>query len=77
MQKAGDELFLYTDGVPDAKNASGERFGTDRMIETLNKYKSKSTEELIKSLKSEIDTFRGEVDPFDDITMLGVKYFGK
>ena len=77
MLKAGDELFLYTDGVPDAKNAAGERFGTDRMIEMLNKYKGKSTEELIKSLKSEIDTFRGEVDPFDDITMLGFKYFGK
>ena len=75
--KREDELFLYTDGVPDAKNASGERFGTDRMVEMLNRYKDKSTEELIKSMKQEVDSFRGSVDPFDDITMLGFKYLGK
>jgi sigma-B regulation protein RsbU (phosphoserine phosphatase) len=73
---ADDELFLYTDGVPDAKNAEGERFGTDRMVEMLNRYKDQPTEELLKSLKSEIDSFRGSVDPFDDITMLGFHFNG-
>jgi sigma-B regulation protein RsbU (phosphoserine phosphatase) len=32
---AGDVLVLYTDGVTEAKNAGGERFDTDRLIEVV------------------------------------------
>ncbi|MBQ9599803.1 MAG: SpoIIE family protein phosphatase, partial [Clostridia bacterium] len=32
----GAKLFLYTDGVPEATNAAGELFGTERMLEALN-----------------------------------------
>ena len=72
--QAGDELFLYTDGVTEAKSVSGERFGMDRMIETLNNNKELSPKKLLKKIKQEIDTFTGGCDPFDDITMLGLRY---
>lgn len=74
--KPGDKLFLYTDGVPDAKSSDGTRFGTDKMIEILNRDRSLSPEETLKALKSDIDEFTGNLDPFDDITMLGFKYKG-
>lgn len=32
----GDRLFLYTDGVTEAKDPAGNRYGTDRMIGVLN-----------------------------------------
>ena len=67
---AGDELFLYTDGVPEAKSSSGKRFGTDKMLEVLNGSKDTSIKDQLKNLKSEIDSFTGGGDPFDDITML-------
>ena len=69
----GDELFLYTDGVPEAKNAQGDRFETDRMIEVLNKYKELEPEDALKNIKQEIDDFVGDCDPFDDVTMLMIK----
>ena len=31
----GDKLLLYTDGVTDALTSTGERFGQDRMIATI------------------------------------------
>ncbi len=33
----GDSLFVYTDGVPEATNADGELFGTERMVRALKK----------------------------------------
>ncbi len=73
---AGDSLFLYTDGVPEAKSPDKKRFGTNRMLEILNENKDLTAEKMIKKLKDEIDSFSAE-DPFDDVTMLCVNYFGK
>lgn len=36
QMEPGDRLFVYTDGVPEAADASEEMFGTDRMIRALN-----------------------------------------
>ena len=72
----GDRLFLYTDGVPEAKSEEGERFGLERMMDVLNRDKSLSPEQLLTMMKHEIDTFTGDIAPFDDITMMSVRYDG-
>lgn len=72
----GDRLFVYTDGVPEATDAHEELFGTDRMLVALNKHKSENPEQLLISVKEEIDTFVGEAPQFDDITMLTLTYNG-
>jgi sigma-B regulation protein RsbU (phosphoserine phosphatase) len=76
LQK-GDRLFLYTDGVPEAKAPDGSRFGTDRMLEVLNSCKDLSPEELLKAVKRDTDVFSGENEPFDDITMMCIEWNGK
>ena len=35
--KPGDKVFVYTDGVPEATDKNSIMFGTDRMLEALNK----------------------------------------
>lgn len=70
---AGDTLYLYTDGVPEATNVNNELFGTERMLTALNKNKDASTELLLKNIKQEIDIFVGDAPQFDDITMLAIK----
>ena len=72
----GGSLFLYTDGVIDVKNKSGERFGIDRTLELLNRVPSLSAEETVEFVKNEIDTFVGDTDRFDDTTMMCIKYKG-
>ncbi len=69
----GGELFLYTDGVPEATNADGVLFGTDRLLEALNAHKELGPRQLLPKVKEAVDGFVGEADQFDDLTMLAVK----
>ncbi len=71
MLEPGSSIFLYTDGVPDAKGENGERFGTARMLEVLNSVASGNMKREISMLRSKISEFTGDSEPFDDITMLG------
>ena len=71
-----DVFFIYTDGVPEATNINEELFGTDRMLDSLNRVKDKNVNEILPALKKDIDDFVGEASMFDDVTMLGFKYFG-
>ncbi len=72
----GDSLFLYTDGVPEATNAQEELFTTDRMLDALNRNPDADPDEILQSVRYAVDGFVGEADPFDDLTMMSIKYLG-
>ena len=71
----GDVLYCYTDGVTEATNANNELFGNDRLIEALNNAPDENMESLCKGVKKSIDDFVGEAPQFDDITMLGIRFY--
>ncbi len=73
----GDCIFVYTDGVAEATSADVELYGTDRLLEALNKEPDADAKGLLTNVKKDIDKFVGEAPQFDDITMLGFRYFGK
>ena len=73
---AGDSLFVYTDGVPEASNPDSELFGTDRMLETLNTNPDASPQDTLAAMLERIDGFAAEAEQFDDITMMCVRYQG-
>ena len=72
----GDRLFVYTDGVPEATNINNELFGTERMLEALNRNPEAAPEEQLKAVRQSVDAFVGEAAQFDDMTMLGFCYYG-
>lgn len=72
----GDSLFVYTDGVTEATDSSNELFGTDRMLEALNRDPGATCEKLIANVKEGIDGFVKDAPQFDDITMLAFTYCG-
>ena len=74
--KAGDALYIYTDGVAEATNSNDELYGTDRMLATLNETEGMSVEEILSFMKKSVDDFTGDAPQFDDITMLSLKYYG-
>jgi len=74
--EAGDRLFVYTDGVPEATATDGDLYGTDRLTESLNNAKKARPEELVEAVRKDIDRFVGETPQFDDITMLVLDYHG-
>ena len=68
--RAGDRLFVYTDGVPEATNAKLEIMGYDRMLSALNGQVNPPLKALLSSVRKAIDAFAGQAPQFDDITML-------
>ncbi|MCR5627389.1 MAG: SpoIIE family protein phosphatase [Lachnospiraceae bacterium] len=73
----GDSLCLYTDGVTDAKNAEGERYGMERVVMELDEKKDESAKAQVIAVNDSVREFCGDMDAFDDITMLVLNYFGK
>ena len=72
----GAKLFVYTDGVPEATNAGGQFFGIDRMLDVLNRSRDGSPYEILRDVHRAVDTFVGDAEQFDDLTMLCLEYKG-
>ena len=73
----GDVLYLYTDGVTEATDANQELFGEARLQAALNEVSDLPVHKLLPKIKERIDSFVGEAEQFDDITMLGLSYRNK
>ena len=74
QMEPGDCLYLYTDGVTEATNEKQELFGEIRLQTVLNETPDLPVDRLLQKVKQSIDTFAGEAEQFDDITMLGLEY---
>jgi len=68
--RSGDTLFLYTDGVTEANNISGELYGKMRLKVMLTDSSHMCPTETLKCIKEDIDKFAEGEPQFDDITML-------
>ena len=53
-------------------NSSKEYFGLDNIEGSLNKYTASTSKELVEGMKKDVDTFAGDEDQYDDMTMLCV-----
>ncbi len=69
----GGTLFLYTDGLPEANNADGELFGTDRILEVLNRSPEASAELLLDNMTTSVAAYVDGTTQFDDLTMMAVR----
>lgn len=73
----GDQLFLYTDGFIDAVNTESDRFGDERLLETIEQLRAHQADRLIPDLIRTIDAFAGNAPQFDDLTALLVRAIGR
>jgi phosphoserine phosphatase RsbU/P len=60
----GDKLLLFTDGVTEARNESGEEFGEERLHECLRAYRGRNAAELRTIILDQVTEFCS--DNFDD-----------
>lgn len=73
----GDRFILYTDGVTDANNLTGARFGLkglEDFFTTGDGIKAETAKDMNEATLSELVTFIGAASQFDDITMLSLRY---
>ena len=71
-----DTIYIYTDGVTEGINESEELYGEERLENALKKCSEKSLKELCKYIASDLKTFAGDAEQFDDVTMLALRYNG-
>ena len=69
----GDCLFMYTDGVTEAENKSGELFGETRLEQVLLKNKACGADNLLKAVTEEINAFAQGAEQSDDMTTLALQ----
>src|SRR2546429_1728676 len=68
--RPGDALILFTDGVIEAFNASGEEFGNERWLATVRGLPDWSGHLCLRYLMERVDQFVGGTRQADDITCL-------
>jgi len=74
--KKGDRLFVYTDGVTEAKNEINEFMGNEFTLKLIQKFKNQPFNLLIDDFIKDLRAFTGKAEQNDDITILCVEYKG-
>jgi len=76
QMKAGDKLVLYTDGVTDYRNATGEIWGEERFHGLLASLVQEPAKGLVDKILAEMMIFGHGARPGDDISILALEFTG-
>ena len=71
--RPGDCLFLYTDGVNEAKSIDGRFYSTQRLEEKLSSCSRAESSDILAKIKNDLDRFTHGAEQNDDITMLSMR----
>ena len=66
-----DIILLFTDGVTEGRNPSGEMFGQERLCESLARYARLPLEKTLQRMLEEVREF--QVEQEDDMTLILLK----
>jgi sigma-B regulation protein RsbU (phosphoserine phosphatase) len=69
-------IFLYTDGLTEAKRASRQMYGLQRTKEVLGKCAQQqlTPRQILETVSEEVHHFIGDAEQSDDLTMLAIRY---
>ncbi|MBQ3291753.1 MAG: SpoIIE family protein phosphatase [Mogibacterium sp.] len=70
----GDVIFQYTDGATDTINTKEEFFGTNRLIDALNRNPDTIPQEILMEVKYSLEEYSEGAAQFDDLTMICLQY---
>jgi sigma-B regulation protein RsbU (phosphoserine phosphatase) len=71
-----ETLLLFTDGVTEANDANGSKFGTERLRNSINGSANGRPTDLLQTCVDAVAAFRSGAERNDDLTMLAMKYTG-
>jgi sigma-B regulation protein RsbU (phosphoserine phosphatase) len=66
-------LTLFTDGLVDARNESGERFGEERVLSHVRNLRKQPAREILEAVFTDIAAFTGGAAASDDRTLVLLK----
>lgn len=68
----GDTVFLYTDGVIEARNKKSEQFGIERLCKALQK-SDRYPQGLVEEVRNAVNKFAHGLPQHDDLTAVAVR----
>jgi sigma-B regulation protein RsbU (phosphoserine phosphatase) len=70
----GDIVVLYSDGITEAKNTSGELYGIERLKKALAEYGSQySSSGVCHHISQDLAAFVGDESQIDDMTLMAIE----
>ncbi len=69
----GQMVLLYSDGLSEARDASGIEFGDARLEPAVRRYGSMSAPDLVSSLAAEVRAYTADAAPEDDISIAAIR----
>ncbi len=73
QMESGDLLLLYTDGITEADDGSGQLFGNERLCKIMRSCHKESPQTIIDSILLKVAAFSGTIPLEDDVTMVVMK----
>ena len=71
--EAGDVFLFYSDGITEASNAAGERFGADRLMACVRMNGTLAPDALVGAIRTAVVAFAGSDRLTDDLTCVAVE----
>jgi len=69
----GDILLMYTDGVTEAQNGSGELFGEGRLCAILSSIQNEDPDLMIDRILHDVNAFSAPQPLNDDVSLVLLK----
>ncbi|MGB6483064.1 MAG: PP2C family protein-serine/threonine phosphatase [Candidatus Acidiferrales bacterium] len=70
----GDLLVIFSDGLPEAVNASGEEYGEVRLQNRVEHFTNESAAVVLATVMADVDAYVGPARQHDDITCMAVRF---
>ena len=71
--RTGTKLALFTDGIPEAWDASEEEYGDERLLSLLCSLRGKGAAAVRDAVLADLGAFVGEAHASDDVTLVLVR----
>ncbi len=65
---AGDRLVMFTDGVAEAENETGNEYGEEQLIREVKAGARESSQDMVQRIMKDVSRFAGATRQHDDIT---------
>src|SRR5687768_15612769 len=69
----GDTLFLYTDGLSESLDGTGNEYGPERLAQLLNENNHLSPDSIVSLCRQELLAFARGIPLRDDLTLMAIR----
>ncbi|MDJ0763421.1 MAG: PP2C family protein-serine/threonine phosphatase [Myxococcota bacterium] len=70
----GDRLFVYSDGLTEARNASSQMFGVDRLMSIIAAKNNNPINSVVHEIEEEVLNYSGSSRFEDDLSLLALEF---